>query len=69
MSLTSIPPMDLPLRAIAVEGEVVVTSVAGHGRPVMVAMTPEAVLASLEPMRAAADAAILQRDETRLAIA
>ena len=63
MPFTAIPPLDKPLDAVAVEGEVVVTSCSGHGRPVVVAMTPEAVLASLELMRAAAEAAIVQRDE------
>ena len=63
MSLTAISPLDRPLNAVAVEGEVVVTSCSGFGRPVVVAMTPAAVLASLEVMRAAAEAAILQRDE------
>ena len=63
MSLAPIPPLDRPLDAVAFEGEVVLTSCAGFGRPVVVAMTPEAVLATIEPMRAAAEAAILQREE------
>ncbi|HEX8570460.1 MAG TPA: hypothetical protein VF699_11130 [Caulobacteraceae bacterium] len=64
MSFNSITPLDKPLDAVAVEGEVVLTSCAGHGRPVVVAMTPEAVLASLDIMRAAAEAAIVQAEET-----
>ena len=63
MPLTPIPPLDTPLDAVAVEGEVVLTSCSGHGRPVVVAMTPEAVMASLEVMRLAAEAAMLQQEE------
>jgi hypothetical protein len=63
MLMAMAPPLNSPLEAIPVEGEVVLTSCAGHGRPVALAMTAEAVLASIEPMREAAEAAILQREE------
>ena len=58
MQFASIPPLDQPLAAEAVGGEVVLTSAGGQGRPVAVAMTPEAVLASLPGMQAAAEAAL-----------
>jgi hypothetical protein len=69
MSLTPIPPLDHPLIAVAVEGEVVLTSLCGHGRPVIVAMTPQAVMASVGPMSEAAAAATLQREEAERAAA
>ena len=64
---TLIPPLDSALQADAVDGEVVLTSAGGRGRPVVVAMTPEAVLASLGPMQAAAEAALAQLEAKRLA--
>ena len=67
MTFDSIPPLDSPLDAEAVDGEVVITSRAGRGRPVVVAMTPQAVLASLPPMQAAAEAALAQLEVERLA--
>lgn len=67
MTFNPVPPLDRPLAAEAVEGEVVLTSNGGHGRPVIVAMTPEAVLASLAPMRRAAETALVQMEEARLA--
>jgi hypothetical protein len=62
MMLVPIPANTAPLRALAQEGEVVLTS-DGPGRPVSTALTPEAVLASLEPLRAAAERAIRQRSD------
>ena len=67
MPFTYIPPLDSPLNADAVEGEVVLTSAGRRGRPVVVAMTPAAVLASLAPMQAAAEAALAQLEAARLA--
>jgi hypothetical protein len=67
MTFDSIPPLDSPLNAEAVDGEVVLTSAGGRGRPVVVAMTPDAVLASLAPMQAAATAALAQLEAARLA--
>ena len=67
MTFPPIPPLDSPLHADAVDGEVVLTSAGGRGRPVTVAMTPDAVLASLAPMRAAAEAALAQLEAERLA--
>ena len=46
-----------PLSATPVEGDVVLT-IKGRGIQVAAALTPEAVLASLEPMRQAAEQAI-----------
>ena len=57
--LSSMPPNDQPFTADAFDGEVVITA-AGPGRGVDLAMTPEAVLASLEPLRVAAEAALAQ---------
>ena len=59
--LFSVPVNLQPLTAQACEGEVVIRS-DGPGRAVCLAMTPEAVLASLEPLRAAAEAALLQTE-------
>ena len=61
-----IPANIIPLRAIAVEGEVVLLS-AGPGAPVSATFTPEAVLASLDAMRSAAECAIEQRGDLRAA--
>ena len=57
--LHPIPANPQALTAQACEGEVVIRS-DGPGRAVCLAMTPQAVLASLEPLRAAAEAALAQ---------
>jgi hypothetical protein len=57
-----IPVNAAPLAAAAIDGEVVIYS-RGPGVPVSCAFTPEAVLASLEPMRTAAEHAIRLRTE------
>jgi hypothetical protein len=54
----------IPMSAHAVDGEVVLSS-PGPGVPVSAAFTPEAVLASLEPMRQAAETALEQRRADR----
>jgi hypothetical protein len=59
-----VPANIAPLEATAVDGEVVLIS-RGRGVPVNAAFTPEAVLASLEPMRMAAEHAVQQRNELR----
>jgi hypothetical protein len=52
------PDVDAPLSATANGPSVVISGV----RNVAVAMTPEAVLASLEPLRRAAEDAVRNRD-------
>jgi hypothetical protein len=65
--LVPIPPNQDPFTAEAFDGEVVIQA-AGPGRGVTLAMTPEAVLASLEPLRAAAEAALAQAVRQRTAL-
>jgi hypothetical protein len=60
--MSSLPVNRAPLAAFAIDGEVVLAS-QGPGVPVAAAFTPEAVLASLEVMRAAAELAIWQRTQ------
>ena len=63
--LLLIPPNQQAFTAEAHEGEVVIQA-AGIGQTVTLAMTPEAVLASLEPLRAAAEAALAQAGPFRV---
>jgi hypothetical protein len=56
----SLPPNTAPLEAVAVEGEVVLLA-SGPGRAIEASFTPEAVLASLAGMKAAAEEALQQR--------
>ena len=65
--MSPIPPNDKPLRATAIDGDVVLASGPG-GCPVDAAFTPEAVLASLEVLRQAAEEAIGQRRTGRPAV-
>jgi hypothetical protein len=64
--LCSVPTNQEAFTAEAFEGEVVIRA-DGPGRSVTVAMTPQAVLASLEPLRAAAEAALAQAVSPRVA--
>ena len=57
-----IPVNAAPLEAFAVDGEVLLLS-RGPGMPVSAAFTPQAVLASLEPMRIAAERAVKQQTD------
>jgi hypothetical protein len=61
MSLPApIPTNTKALQAVAADGEVVLTS-EGPGLAICVSLTPEAVLASLEALRVAAEEAMGQR--------
>lgn len=58
--LASCKPLSAPIRATAVDGEVVVIA---DGSSIARSFTPEAILASLEALREAAEEALLHREQ------
>ena len=56
------PPKTSPIQALAIDGEVVLLA-DGPGRPIEASFVPEAILASLAAMKAAAEEALRQRLE------
>ena len=64
-SLFPIPTNTTALQAFAIDGEVVLKST-GLGLPICLSLTPDAVLASLEPLRLAAQEALTQSSGDRV---